>query len=108
MAIMKFDMNIIFLCLLLILETILARPAMQRIIINNHEWEVPNEPGWEEVIKETEVVQQHFSSCLTIAECRQVVDKIRDVFLRYPVSKKYLETNQNGTNDDLPSIFKWG
>ncbi|CAF2744717.1 unnamed protein product [Rotaria sp. Silwood2] len=82
---------------------------MQRILINNHEWEVPNEPGWEEVIREAEEVQQrHFSSCLTVAECRQVVNEMRAVFSRYPVSKKYLDTSQNDANDKFSSIFKWG
>ncbi|CAF1142796.1 unnamed protein product [Rotaria sp. Silwood1] len=88
---------------------VLSNPVMQRIMINNHEWEVPNEPGWEEVIRDAEEVQQkYFSSCITVAECRQVVDQIRAVFARYPVSQKYLESNSNDANDIFSSIFKWG
>ena len=82
---------------------------MQRIVVNQHEWEVPNEPGWEEVIQDAEAAQQRlFSSCQTVAECRQIVDQMRAVFLNYPVSRKYLESHSNGADDVIASIFKWG
>jgi len=81
---------------------------MQRIMINNHVWEVPNEPGWEEVIKEAESVRQYLHKCTTAAECRRIVNQLRDVFSRYSVSRKYLESSASDDNDMLDSIFKWG
>jgi hypothetical protein len=82
---------------------------MQRIIINNHEWEVPDEPGWEEVIKDVEAVQDRLlSSCATVADCHRIVDEMRAVFFRYPVSKKYVDTQNDDSDDILSSIFKWG
>jgi hypothetical protein len=82
---------------------------MQRIIINNHEWEVPDEPGWEEVIKEAEAVQQRLlSSCETVADCRRIIDQMSAVFFHYPVSQKYLDTQSDNADDILASIFKWG
>lgn len=97
------------LLLLLVLEMVLSRPTMQRIMINNHEWEVPNEPGWEEVIKEVELVQQRiFSSCKTAAQCRQIIEEMNSIFYRYPVSKDYFETNKHNMMGLFTSIFKWG
>jgi hypothetical protein len=81
---------------------------MQRIVINNHEWEVPNEPGWEEVIQALESVQKALSSCSTVAECRQIVEQMSAILYSYPVSKRYFETHQDDANDILSSIFKWG
>ena len=78
-------------------------------MINNHEWEVPNEPGWEEVIKDAEAVQERLlSSCATVAECHRIIDEMRAVFFRYPVSQKYLDTESHDSDDVLASIFKWG
>ncbi|CAF1558583.1 unnamed protein product [Rotaria magnacalcarata] len=102
-------MFFIIMWMFLLLEMGLSRPTMQRIVFNNHEWEVPNEPGWEDVIKEAEAVQHRlFNSCITAAECRRIIEELRDVFLRYPVSKKYLETYKVDGNDIMASIFKWG
>ena len=82
---------------------------MQRIMINNHEWEVPNEPGWEEVIKDAEAVQERIlSSCTTATDCHRIIDEMRAVFFRYPVAQKYLDTESDDSNDILTSIFKWG
>ncbi len=96
------------LLLLLLVAMVLSLPTMQRIVINNHEWEVPNEPGWEEVLKAVELVQRRLSTCLTVPDCRRVTEDIRAVFNRYPVSKKYFETNEDAANNILGSIFKWG
>jgi hypothetical protein len=105
---MKTTLLPVLLCLSLI-KMVLTRPAMQRVVINQHEWEIPNEPGWEEVIQDAEDVQQRLlSSCQTVAECRRIVDVMRMVFLKYPVSKKYLESNSNEGDDVISSIFKWG
>jgi len=81
---------------------------MQRIVINNHEWEVPNEPGWDEVVKAAELVQQRLTSCATASECRQIAEAMNALFYSYPVSKQYFETHKDDANDILSSIFKWG
>ncbi len=105
---MKTSLLPILLCFSL-LKMVLARPAMQSIIINQHEWQVPNEPGWEEVIQDAEDVQQQiFNSCQTPAECSRIVDAMRMVFLKHPVSRKYLDGHSNDADDLLASIFKWG
>ena len=105
---MKTSLLPLLLCLSL-LKMVLARPVMQSIIINQHEWQVPNEPGWEEVIQDAEDVQQQiFNSCQTPMECSRIVDAMRMVFLKYPVSRKYLDGHSNDADDLLASIFKWG
>jgi hypothetical protein len=81
---------------------------MQRIVINNHVWEVPNEPGWDQVLEDVEIVQRSLNKCTTVNECRQVVNELRAVFNRHAVSRKYLESNTNYGEDMLASIFKWG
>ncbi|CAF1267263.1 unnamed protein product [Adineta ricciae] len=78
----------LLLILLLWFGAALSRPKMQRITINHHVWEVPNEPGWDEVVKDVELVQQSLS--------------------HHPVSRKYLETHSNSAKNILASIFKWG
>ena len=78
---------------------------MQRLKMNNHEWLVPNEPGWEEVMKDAlEMQKRLFSSCTTVAECRRIMEVMQTVFMRYPVSRRYLEESDGG----LSTIFKWG
>lgn len=94
--------------LFLFIVMVSSRPLMQRIVVNNHEWEVPNEPGWIEVIKDAELAQQGLASCVTVPDCRRVVEAIRAVFDRHPVSKKYFESNKDAAYDTLGSIFKWG
>ncbi|UJR36456.1 hypothetical protein I4U23_029179 [Adineta vaga] len=94
--------------LLISFGIVLARPKMQRIVINNHVWEVPNEPGWNEVIKDVELVQQSLSQCTSVFECHQIVNKLRAIFYRHAVSRKYIETNSKFGKDVLASIFKWG
>ncbi len=96
------------LLLLLLLEIILSRPARQRIEINNHVWEVPDEPGWEEVVRDADIVRSLLSKCTTTAECRQIINELRAVFYHYAVSRKYLESNLNDIDDILGSVFKWG
>jgi hypothetical protein len=100
--------DIVAFLLLLLIGIVSSRPAMQRIVINNHEWEVPNEPGWEEVIKAAELVQQRLTSCVTVPECRRIAEEMSAVFYNYPVSKKYLENHKDDADDILESIFKWG
>ncbi|CAF1161120.1 unnamed protein product [Adineta ricciae] len=102
-------MRLILLTLMLLADIVISRPLMQRIVIDGHEWEVPNESGWEEVLLEANAARERiFRSCTTLAECRQVVDELYAVFSRHPVSKKYLETNKDEVDDILSSIFKWG
>jgi len=81
---------------------------MQRIEINNHVWEVPNEPGWDQVIEDLEIVHQYLRACTTVSECRQVINELRAVFDRHAVSRKYLEQNTKYDKDVLASVFKWG
>jgi hypothetical protein len=105
-------MNIILYCsllIVLIIGMVLSRPAMQKIVIKNHEWEVPNEPGWEEVITEAVMAQERFfRRCATIRECRQFPKELRAIFSRYEVSRKYLESNTGVAEALTGSIFKWG
>ena len=102
-------MNRILLCFLLILGAVSSLPTMQRIEINNHVWEVPNEPGWEEVVKEADDLQQKLlSSCSTVSDCRQIIEQMQNLFLSYPVSQKYLTANNDDADDILRNIFKWG
>ncbi len=96
------------LLLILILGIVLSRPLMQRIVINNHVWEVPNEPGWEQVIKHAELVRQRLHTCSTAAKCNRIVNELRAVFYHYSVSRKYLESDTSDDNNMLDSIFKWG
>ena len=92
----------------ILLATVLSKPTLKTIVINNHEWKVPDEPGWDEVIKKVGLVQERIlNSCSTVAECRKIVDEIRRIFLSYPVSKKYLEKDNNA-NNIFGSIFRWG
>lgn len=81
---------------------------MKSIVINDHEWQVPDEPGWEEVIRNVESVQKKLTTCITAAECRRVAEQIRDVFEQYLVSKDYFDTHQDEANDMFAAIFKWG
>lgn len=108
---LHFDMNSIILYLLFLLSLyglVSSRPAMQRIVINNHEWEVPNEPGWEDVIKAVDLVQKQLTTCITAPECRRIAEEISNVFYKFPVSKQYFETHKDDADDILASIFKWG
>jgi hypothetical protein len=96
------------LLLLFLLGMALSRPAMRRIVINHHVWEVPNEPGWEEVIQEADLVHQLLRKCTTASQCRRIVNELRTIFYRYPVSRKYLESGASDDDDLFESIFKWG
>ncbi len=50
------------------------------------------------------------SNCPTIHACRLVVERLREVFLKHPVSSKYYDdpTGNNIPEYDGSSIFKWG
>ncbi|CAF0750393.1 unnamed protein product [Rotaria sordida] len=86
-------------------------PLTQKIVIHGHEWTVPNEPGWEDVLQEVEPIRRLLlANCATSRECRLAAEKLRDIFLKYPVSSKYYDDSlRNDKNAyDLGSIFKWG
>lgn len=87
---------------------VLARPAIKTIVINNHEWEVPDEPGWEEVIQEVTLLQQQLMVCVKAEECRRIVQQVHDTFYRYPASRNYFETHKDDADDMFTTIFKWG
>ena len=89
------------------LTTVLSKPAMRTIVINNHQWKVPNEPGWEEVIEEVQLMQQRIlNACSTIPECAKIPVEMRRILLSHPVSKKYLEKDNNAKKI-IRSIFGW-
>ncbi len=77
-------------------------------MIDNHEWEVPNEPGWEEIIQNVNSIHRQLTKCVTAAECRRVAEEIRAIFARYPVSKDYFDTYKDDAEDIFSTIFKWG
>ncbi|CAF1229383.1 unnamed protein product [Adineta ricciae] len=72
---------------------------MQRIVVDGHEWEVPSEPEWEEIVKEATAAQQRvFKSCRTTSECRQIVAEFSAIFDRYPKYKHFYETHKAEVN----------
>jgi hypothetical protein len=105
---MKININLIVFFVILLLQVVLSRPTMQKIVIDNHEWQVPNEPGWEELIKIVAPIQKRLASCVTPAECRRITEEMRSVFYEYPVSKNYFDSLQDDVDDIFQSIFKWG
>ena len=65
----------------ILLTTVISKPTMRTIVINNHEWKVPNEPGWEEVIEEVQLIQQRIlNSCSTVAQCGKIAVEMRRIF----------------------------
>lgn len=95
-----------FFVFLLLIYIILCRPAVRKHTIGDHEWFVPNEEGWEKVIHEANRIQEtHLSRCKTIRECQKIIDDLINVFLRHPVSRKFLEEPHEESQD---TIFKWG
>ncbi|CAF1549716.1 unnamed protein product [Adineta ricciae] len=112
MAQSSFLSFIVFTCLLVLQpSTIECRPRTQRIVIHGHEWTVPNESGWQDVLQEAESIRNRLlSNCATSRECRLAAEQIRKVFLNHPVSSKYYD---DASDNDPPryetaSIFKWG
>ncbi|CAF0859935.1 unnamed protein product [Didymodactylos carnosus] len=97
---------IFFLSILPILLThVSSRTRLQKIIINDHEWIVPNEPGWIDVVREADALRtKHFRNCQSIEECRGVTELLREVFLKHAVSAKYFM----GETNAVDTIFKWG
>ncbi|CAF1291473.1 unnamed protein product [Rotaria magnacalcarata] len=88
-----------------------CHPLHKKIVIHGHEWTVPNEPGWEEVLRVVEPIRhQLLSNCATSHECRLATEQLRKIFLQYPVSSKYYDdSKQTDKAKDYPnSIFKWG
>lgn len=92
---------------LVVCEITWARPTTQIIVINDHEWEVPNEPGWDEVVQEADEVRQRLITCIIAAECRKVIEDMRAVFTRHKVSRDYFQSNENDPQM-YDMIFKWG
>ncbi|CAM4915205.1 unnamed protein product [Rotaria socialis] len=98
-------------CILFQLSFIDCRPHNQRLLVQGHQWTVPDEPGWEDVLKEAEPVRSKFlSNCASSRECRLAVDLLRKIFLKHKVSAKYYaESNRNEAGpSEMDSIFKWG
>ena len=92
---------------IILLTTVLSKPVMRTIVINNHEWKVPNEPGWEEVIEQVQSMQQRIlNSCSTVAECGKIAVEMRRILLSHSVSRKYLGKDNNAKNI-IRSIFEW-
>ncbi|CAF1271691.1 unnamed protein product [Rotaria sp. Silwood1] len=88
-----------------------CRPHTQKIVVHGHEWTVPNEPGWEDVLQEAEPIRHKFlTNCASSRECRLAAELLRKIFLKHPVSAKYYDdSNDNDFRpSDMDSIFKWG
>ncbi len=107
-----------------------CRPHTQRIIVHGHEWTVPNEVGWEEgklklkllihffiiwflvlVLQEAEPIRhKSLTNCASSRECRLAAERLRQIFLKYPVSAKYYgdSVGNDYPSSDIDSIFKWG
>ena len=81
---------------------------MQRILVNDHLWEVPEGPGWEDVIKEAESMRKLLQECMSQIECRQIVHELRNIFYRHAVSRQYLQQTNENKDELWNSIFKWG
>ena len=105
---MKMNINRSAAIVILFFHLVLSRPAMRRIVINNHEWQIPDEPGWEEAIRMVEPIQKQLASCRTPEECRQITEQMSAIFSQYPVSKNSLESTESGITDIFKTIFKWG
>lgn len=102
------NMDSSMLCVLFFLPTIIPRPATQKILFNNHLWEVPNEPGWDTVIQDAEPVRQLLNQCQSTSECRRAIQKFLKIFSQHSVSRTYLESNLKSNPKFLHAIFKWG
>ncbi|CAF3267558.1 unnamed protein product [Rotaria socialis] len=88
-----------------------CRPLHKKIVIDGHEWTVPNEPGWEEILQVVEPMRhQLLANCATSRECRLAAEKLRKIFLQYPVSSKYYDdsTQTDNAKHNPNLIFKWG
>jgi len=50
------------------------------------------------------------SNCATARDCRLATEKLRQVFLKHPVSSKYFDGSmENNLLESIgPSIFRWG
>ncbi|CAF1457371.1 unnamed protein product [Adineta ricciae] len=92
---LEYDIRSTFWILFLLITKVFCRPLMQRIVVDRHEWEVPSEPEWEEIVKEATAAQQRvFRSCRTTSECRQIVAEFSAIFDRYPKFKHFYETHK--------------
>lgn len=98
----------VLLVLLTFSGAVLGRPALKTILINNHEWQIPDEPGWEEAIRDVTILQQQLRACVKVEECGQIVQQIRDTFYRYPAPRNYFEQHKDDEDDMFTTIFKWG
>jgi len=86
----------------------MPRPTTQKILFNNHLWEVPDEPGWDAVIQDAEPVRHLLNQCQSTYECRRAINKFLEVFSQHSVSRTYLESNLKSNPKLLHAIFKWG
>ncbi|CAF2770632.1 unnamed protein product [Rotaria sp. Silwood2] len=103
---------IIFVCFIILQSSIInCRPHTQKIVVHGHEWTVPNEPGWEDVLQEAEPVRHKFlTNCASSRECRMAAELLRKIFLKHRVSAKYYDDSADNEfrSNDMNSIFKWG
>ncbi|UJR22857.1 hypothetical protein I4U23_025886 [Adineta vaga] len=101
----------VFVLLLIQLSMIDCRPHTQKIVVHGHEWTVPNESGWEEVLHEAEPIRHRFlTNCGSSRECRLAAERLREIFLKYPVSAKYYDDSLSSDHlpSEMDSVFKWG
>ncbi|CAF0776847.1 unnamed protein product [Adineta steineri] len=110
----KFNLISFVICVYFIvlqLTIIECRPRTQKIVVHGHEWTVPNEPGWKEILDEAEPIRRKYlTDCASSRECRLAAERLRDIFLKYPVSAKYYDDflDSDYRSSDIDSIFKWG
>ncbi len=50
------------------------------------------------------------ADCTSIQECRKAAERLREIFLKHPVSAKYYDDSLGNDHrpSDIDSIFKWG
>jgi hypothetical protein len=63
------------------------------------------------VLQEAEPYRQkHLTNCASSRLCRLAAERLREIFLKYPISAKYYEDSQGNEirSNDINSIFKWG
>lgn len=63
------------------------------------------------VLEEAEPYRQkHLTNCASSRECRLAAERLRQIFLKHPVSAKYYDDTFGNEyrSSDIDSIFKWG
>ncbi|CAF2979528.1 unnamed protein product [Rotaria sp. Silwood2] len=71
---------IIFVCFIILQSSIInCRPHTQKIVVHGHEWTVPNEPGWEDVLQEAEPNLRYLNFSSLVDHQQLAVDSITSI-----------------------------